>query len=841
MLKKIGFAGVGLAFLVSPLFASAATLADLQAQLQAALVQLQLAIGQGAVLGAATDDTPEDEGSVGIYCPQLSQTLKRGMRDTQTVPPGQVSELQTFITDYYSLDENIVVGGYFGRLTHKYVVQFQQEQGLPAYGIVGSLTRAKIAEVCGKGQTGSFRLIAPNGGEVWRATPTITDTISGYEQYTQSISWVGAPEDAGYSSDRVRAYLEQWDGGVFVRLGRIPAFAVGSIRWVVGIVNTKPDCQGAACLYNTTIVGPGQYYIFLVDNGTGATDRSDAPFTITNSATPSPYISNVSPSHAGAGTTITLTGTGLAQEGTKDEVEFLQNGILRCAVSGPRILPERSDTMLKFNFTDSFAANCPPGLYQIRWNNGLVMTNSVNFTIDAATTLRSRPTLALDALSPLDWTTDARLLRFKITAANTGPIGIGKFTFSQIRTGITVQSLTLYGYTDAGYTQPIAGQGVGGQITGSIPNPNSQVSVNVVNGPIEIAAGATNYFELRGTFSGVGSGAQITSTLMGDSSAQPLTTAANTLASNFVWTPNTTGTTMATDADWTNGYSVPGLPASGLVQVRSGGTSNVTFTATPTSGAAPLSVQFGMKGLNLTGSPTSYIVYFGDNSTPYSTSVIGSDVAMHTYTQPGAYTAHLNKKTAPTEETELATVNVTVSAPMPPPTVSMSINGQAVTTIAPGAQFSVDWSSSNATSCTITNAQGQAGSTPPNVAGSSSGAAPAAGTIYTYMITCTNSAGSVSQSASLVSGTGGTVGLTANGQLHLVYPGANYTLAYTSSNVQSGSCTMSYSSTSNGSGSFPVDANVYRTAQSGLIGTYTMTCKKMDGQDVSATVTVTAS
>src|SRR3989344_2614528 len=70
-----------------------------------------------------------------------------GARDAST--GGQVSELQTFLTDYYNLDENIVVGGYFGNLTHKYVVRFQTEQGLPAFGIAGSLTRAKIAGVCG--------------------------------------------------------------------------------------------------------------------------------------------------------------------------------------------------------------------------------------------------------------------------------------------------------------------------------------------------------------------------------------------------------------------------------------------------------------------------------------------------------------------------------------------------------------------------------------------------------------------------------------------------------------------------------------------------------------------
>ncbi len=82
------------------------------------------------------------------FCPELTLTLSRGARDAAT--RGQVSELQVFLTDYFSLEEDELVGGFFGRLTQSYVQRFQQEQGLPAYGLVGSMTRVRIAEVCGK-------------------------------------------------------------------------------------------------------------------------------------------------------------------------------------------------------------------------------------------------------------------------------------------------------------------------------------------------------------------------------------------------------------------------------------------------------------------------------------------------------------------------------------------------------------------------------------------------------------------------------------------------------------------------------------------------------------------
>jgi hypothetical protein len=100
-----------------------------------------------------TDDTPDNGGS--YYCPSISQTLKRGTRDTQTSPAGQVSELQNFLADYFNLDEQVAVSGYFGRSTQQYLTRFQAANGLPAYGIAGTLTRAKIADVCKSGGTPS--------------------------------------------------------------------------------------------------------------------------------------------------------------------------------------------------------------------------------------------------------------------------------------------------------------------------------------------------------------------------------------------------------------------------------------------------------------------------------------------------------------------------------------------------------------------------------------------------------------------------------------------------------------------------------------------------------------
>lgn len=93
-----------------------------------------------------TDDcgTPAPAG----YCPRLVTTITRGARDAATRPIGQVSELQRFLSDYFDVDPDDIVTGYFGRITHSYVVRFQQEQKLPAFGIVGSMTRTATAQTC---------------------------------------------------------------------------------------------------------------------------------------------------------------------------------------------------------------------------------------------------------------------------------------------------------------------------------------------------------------------------------------------------------------------------------------------------------------------------------------------------------------------------------------------------------------------------------------------------------------------------------------------------------------------------------------------------------------------
>ena len=133
---------------------------DLQAQIQALLAQLSALQNQGSgatsfspmtppISGPVTDDTPTVP--TAASCPRLSITMQRGSRDAAT--GGQVSALQLFLAQQYGLNDDDVVTGYFGATTEKYVKQFQTQHGLPSFGIAGSLTRTKIAQVCGAGVT----------------------------------------------------------------------------------------------------------------------------------------------------------------------------------------------------------------------------------------------------------------------------------------------------------------------------------------------------------------------------------------------------------------------------------------------------------------------------------------------------------------------------------------------------------------------------------------------------------------------------------------------------------------------------------------------------------------
>lgn len=151
--------------------------------------------------------TSGGSGDIATYCPNLTATIQRGARGSL------VSELQKFLSGYYDIDPEELVTGFFGRITQGYVQQFQTEQGLPSYGIAGSLTRARIASIC-KGDrpqicplmvwqqplcgTGEHveRRYNPNGCEI---APVCVPDVKG-ETYSATPTSGGAPLTVSFSA-----------------------------------------------------------------------------------------------------------------------------------------------------------------------------------------------------------------------------------------------------------------------------------------------------------------------------------------------------------------------------------------------------------------------------------------------------------------------------------------------------------------------------------------------------------------------------------------------------------------------------------------------------------------
>jgi len=141
--------------------------------------------------------------------------------------------------------------------------------------LFGSLTRAAIAQVCASGGSSdnpnadpnTIVVTSPNGGEQWE------------EGTLNSVTWhpYGYNPDINPAKD-VTAYLETKNtDGTFSTVGKVEEGGKASIHWYAGELDSAT--QGGLS------APPGSYFIRLVNNATGATDRSDAPFTLLQRST----------------------------------------------------------------------------------------------------------------------------------------------------------------------------------------------------------------------------------------------------------------------------------------------------------------------------------------------------------------------------------------------------------------------------------------------------------------------------------------------------------------------------------------------------------------------------
>ena len=187
-------------------------------------------------------------------------------------------------------------------------------------------------------------------------------------------------------------------------------------------------------------------------------------------------------------------------------------------------------------------------------------------------------------------------------------------------------------------------------------------------------------------------------------------------------------------------YATPGVYTVSLMATNSAGSDTATqvdyitvnapppptaaFNGTPTTGTAPLTVNFSDQS---TGSPTSWAWDFGDGGTS------AQQNPSHTYATPGVYTVSLTATNSAGSDTATRVDYITVNAP-PPPTAAF--NGTPTTGTAPltvnfsdqtiGGPTSWSWDFGDGNTSTAQNP-------------SHTYATPG---VYTVSLTATNSAGS---------------------------------------------------------------------------------------------------
>ncbi len=223
-------------------------------------------------------------------------------------------------------------------------------------------------------------------------------------------------------------------------------------------------------------------------------------------------------------------------------------------------------------------------------SSGTTINATGSTSVSGQRVYKSFPTVALDTLSSTG-IADGVLMRFKVTANASGPVSITNFGINIATTTASVTNVTMYGFTDTNYSLPISGVSNDGNLqttndctAGCTSSPNLAIGIQNSSGTataIQIPAGGTRYFEVRGSVSGATSGASITTKLLGNSSfpstsagvsANPLLAAASgsfTATTDMIWSPNSTTTVDRNSQDWTNGFGVSGLPSGGLIKTRS--------------------------------------------------------------------------------------------------------------------------------------------------------------------------------------------------------------------------------------------------------------------------------
>ena len=289
------------------------------------------------------------------------------------------------------------------------------------------------------------------------------------------------------------------------------------------------------------------------------------------------------------------------------EAVFATNDYATSTITGTVVIPKDGYKRITVKGDISLIGTGKPGtqghLIMVDWDGngdtgtqgigqsaGSTVTASGSDTaVSGVRTFRSVPTFAkLSIPDTIMYSGDRVLYRFSVTADTAGDVGIGKFTArlatSSATAGTKVDDINMYAYADSGFGTVVSGLGTSGEllataIDADIYWASAATDLNFwaetgagASTTIQIPAGATRWFEVRGTVTTAGSAYSVSTQIQGDSAYQSLaTTFMNTglnaevdANDDFIWSPNATTTSLTTHVDWTNGYGVSGLSGSNM-------------------------------------------------------------------------------------------------------------------------------------------------------------------------------------------------------------------------------------------------------------------------------------
>jgi len=196
--------------------------------------------------------------------------------------------------------------------------------------------------------------------------------------------------------------------------------------------------------------------------------------------------------------------------------------------------------------------------------------------VSGITIYKSFPVFArVDLYSGTLTTGTVELYRFSVTPNSAGSVNLAQVTVNLATSTATaangstvVSNVKVYAYTDSGLSNPI-GQGFTQGLLNATPvaapiNGDNKVAFDAL---VQISAGSPMYFKVVGDVAQVagtsGAAGSVTSKITGDAAIYALASSTAAKANrNFVWSPNSTTTSLTTN-DWTGGFLVSGLPAAG--------------------------------------------------------------------------------------------------------------------------------------------------------------------------------------------------------------------------------------------------------------------------------------